>query len=221
MDVVAPPVLVQAMVGALGEEEGAVRVALRRLRDAGLVGVFGRGRHTKDLPVDAMVRLLIGLCAATPLETDSPVKAVQRFESLSGGLTHTELSKNLRPKDIALPLDALEETHRFGAALRKLLEAAGDGTLLAVNHKGQHKIFTEGYLRVAFFLPIPAARIEHAVGVWVRKTWSYGPTHIIGPQYLSAVRQNSLGGQSRVVEIDETALETLGWALAKNQYELR
>jgi DNA-binding transcriptional ArsR family regulator len=209
------------MVGALGEEEGAVRVALRRLRDAGLIDVFGRGRHTKDLPTEAAVRLLLGLCAITPLEPDSPVKAVKRFESLSGGLINTELSKSLRPKDISLPLDRLKEEHTLGAALHKLLEAAGDGTLLAVDQKGQRKVFTEGYLRVAFFLPVPAARIEHALGGWVRKTWAYGPTHILGPQYLSVVRQKGLGGRSRTIEIDETALETLGWSLATNKYEPR
>jgi hypothetical protein len=216
---VAPPVLVHAMARAVGEEEGPVRVALRRLREAKLIDVFGRGRHAVDLPLDAAVRLLIGICGATALESDSPVKAVRRFELLPGHPKDTVLARGLRPEEVVLPVDELTFGHSFGEALGRLLVSAGQGNLLALEHEGQRRFFREGYVRVAFFLPVPSARIEHALGGWAKKSWEYGPPNLLGPAYLSAVRQAGLGGRSRVVEIDETALEILGRAITTKKYD--
>lgn len=212
---VAPPVLVGSIAEAVGEKSSAVGVTLRRLRDAKLIRVEGRGRHAIELHAADAVKLLIAVCAAVPLEPQAAAKAVARFEKLEGALAESEAAKQWRPEDLIFPVDMLPKIHTFDTALITLLEAGGrNGLLECTDSAGKRLRNPLGYVRIGFFMPIPVVRIEHALGGFVRKEWRYGPSHTIGPPYLSVVRDRYRSGRSTLVEIDEQVLEAVGGALA-------
>jgi hypothetical protein len=210
------------MVEAIGEEQSSVQVTLRRLRDWGLIPVGARGRYSVNLDYTAAMRLLLGICASVPLEKDAAKEAVYSFERLFGGPSESETlaSDGWDPTTIKFPLDQLGEEHMLGDALITLLRAGGTDALYVFrDEKGAQNSDYEdswlrGYLRVAFYLPIPIVRIEHQIG-GLRKVWRYG---FLGGAplegYISVLREKHLGGRMRVSEIDGTSFETIGKAMA-------
>jgi hypothetical protein len=216
------PSLVKAMVEAIGEDRASVQVTLRRLRDWGLIPVGARGRYSVNLDYISAMRLLLGICASVPLEKDAAKEAVYSFERLVGGLNESETvaSEGWDPATIKFPLDQLGEEHMLGDALVTLLRAgATDALYVFLDEKGvQNSEYKDswlrGYLRVAFYLPIPLVRIEHQIG-GLRKVWRYG---FLGgaplESYISVLREQHLGGRMHVTEIDGTSFEIIGQAVA-------
>jgi hypothetical protein len=175
------PSLVKAIVEAIGEDRASVQVTLRRLRDWGLIPVGARGPHAVKLDFTSAMRLLLGICASVPLEKDAAKEAVYTFERIPGGSNESETlaSEGWDPATIKFPLDQLGEEHMLGEALTTLLRAGATDTLYVfLDEKGvpnsKYKdTWLRGYLRVAFYLPLPLARVEHQIG-GLRKVWRYG-----------------------------------------------
>lgn len=215
------PALVKAMVEAIGEDRSSVQVTLRRLRDWGLIPVGARGPHAVKLDFTAAMRLLLGICASVPLEKDAAKEAVYSFERMAGGLNEGETlaSEGWDAATIKFPLDQLGEEHMLGQALITLLRTGATNDLyvfLEENGLPNSKYRDSplrGYLRVAFYLPIPLARIEHQIG-GLRKVWRYG--YLGGAPlegYISVLREKQLGGRMKVTEIDGTCFEIIGKAI--------
>ncbi|MDR3425105.1 MAG: hypothetical protein P4M13_08585 [Alphaproteobacteria bacterium] len=214
------PALVNAIVQAIQEEKSSVEVTLRRLRDAGLIPVGGRGPYAVTMDLTSAMRLLLGVCAFIPLESRAAEKAVNRFESLPGGYEGGLAAEGVGGlEDIHMAIDELRPEHTLGEALIRLLEAGGRGELFTYKdtdgaRRSVYSPIGRGYLRVKFFLPVPIARIEHVLGASVKKIWKYGE-NISEEGYLSALRDRHLGGRKYVIETDEYTFEYIGSAILK------
>lgn len=217
------PALIAAMVEAVGEPKVSVEVALRRLREAELVPVGGRGPYAVKMDYLSAMRLLLGVCASVPLEKDAARHAVYRFERLTGGLNESETiaSKGWDPSSTKFVLDHLDAEHTLGDALISLLRAGASNELYVFQDQAgradssYRDSLLKGYVRVAFFLPLPIARIEHQVA-HIRKVWRYG--YLGGASlesYISVLREQHLGGRKQMIEIDGPSFEIIGSAIAK------
>jgi hypothetical protein len=215
------PALIETFVAMTGESKASVSVTLSRLRKASLIPVGGRGPYAIRMDTEAAMRLLIAICASIPLEADSAIKAVERFEGL--------LSRppKVAPEDseqsaesIIMSIDELPDEHTVGAALKRIIEAGGRSELFTyvdANTGRRRKAFKRpdlrGYLKVHFMLPIPQVRIEHQFSGWLRKTWIYGGQAIDFESYNSACRSVGLGDCARLITISEATIEELGKTL--------
>jgi DNA-binding transcriptional ArsR family regulator len=215
------PTLVAAIVEAIGEPKVSVEVTLRRLREAGLIPVSGRGPYSAKMDYVSAMRMLLGVCASVTLERDAAKQAVDRFEKLGGSLNEDETlaSEGWNPEAIRFPVDHLNPEHALGDALITLLRAGGADKLYVFENEAGEKdtsyrrAILRGYLRVDFYLPLPIARIEHQIG-HVRKVWRYG---FLGgaplDSYVAVLRDRHLGGRMQMIEIDGTAFEIIGSAI--------
>jgi hypothetical protein len=206
-----------------GETKASVSVTLARLRKARLIPVGGRGPYAIPMDSEAAMRLLIAVCASVPLEPDSALAAVGRFERLPGrppSIFPEETKKDA--KSIIMPIDELPRNHLFGDALKRLIEAGGKGELFTYldGPKGRRKLGYQnaemrGYLRIQFMLPLPQARIEQQFGAWLRKTWRYGLHPLEFDRYNSACRSIGLGDRGRLTSLSEATIEEVGKSIAQ------
>jgi hypothetical protein len=217
------PALIEAVVAMTGETKASVSVTLSRLRKARLIPVGGRGLYAIPMNSEAAMRLLIAVCASIPLERDSAPTAVARFEKLPGRppLVYPEESKK-DAKAVVMPIDELSRSHTFGDALKRLIDAGGNGELFTYldGLRGPRKIGyrnaeMRGFLRIQFMLPIPQARIEHQFGAWLRKTWVYGLQPLDFERYNNACRSIGLGDRGRLISLSEATVEEVGKAIAR------
>ena len=217
------PELIETMVAATGETKAAVSVALTRLRKSGLIPVGGRGPYSIDMDSEAAMRLLIALCAAVSLESDSPTRAVERFENLPSRPPKIfPESAGKRANSIVIGSGNIKEGHTLGDALKHIIDCARRSELFtyvdAATGKRQSaskQRDTRGFMSVQFMLPIPQVRIEHQFSAWLRKTWIYGHEAIGFERYNSACRAAGLGDRARLVTVSEATIEELGQMLAK------
>lgn len=216
------PELIDVMAATTGEAKESVSVALSRLRKSNLVPVGGRGPYAIAMDNRSAVRLLIAVCGAVPLETDSASMAVRRFEALP--LSRATLEHNGADKDLKspfMPLDHLPRDHTSGMALMQMVEAGGKEELFSfadrrngIRQKGFRQSQIRGFVRISFLLPIPQVRIEHQLAAWLRKSWVYG-SPIDPDRYNTACREAGLGDRSRVSTITETTIEEIGRVLLR------
>jgi hypothetical protein len=148
--------------------------------------------------------------------------AVYRSERLSGGLNESETiaSEGWDPRRTKFVLDHLDPEHALGDALISLLRAGAKDELYVFQDKAGRTDSSyrdsslKGYVRVAFFLPLPIARIEHQIA-HVRKVWRYG---FLGgtslDSYISVLRERHMGGRKQMIEIDGPTFEIIGSAIA-------
>jgi hypothetical protein len=197
--------LIDAISASTGETTATVAVALRRLREAKLIAVGGRGPYALAMTPRDAARLLIAICGAAPLERDSAILAVARFEPLpfSGEEQIGHSDTALREAGFAVPFAGLTEIDRFGDCLIKLLQGA------------KSRPWTSGYTLVKFFLPVPAVVIEHQIGAVAKRRWSFGPRAALEDlRYLGLVREQGLGQKTSIVAIDEHVLVEVAAAIS-------
>lgn len=217
------PELIETVVAMTGETKASVSVTLSRLRQAELVPVTGRGPYAVEMDAEAAMRLLIAVCASVPLERNSAVKAVQRFEHLrSRPPNFFPEGARQNAKSIIMPLNELGDDHTVGDALKHLIEVSGRNelfTFLDAETGKRRNAFNNpdirGSLRVRFMLPIPQVWIEHQFSGWLRKEWFYGDEFIAFDSYNTACRQAGLGDRARLTTLSQATIEEIGITLSR------
>jgi len=216
------PALIDATAKALGLPEATIKVVLRRLREHDLIDVGGRGPYAKDMTRTDAMRLTLASCAARPLEQDSAIRAVERYETLECVHVSQTTTEGFEGLSKHLPLATLAEHHSLGIALETLLLHAPLGTMFPFRMRGEAEDQKlryavgddRGFIDVKIYAPIPAVIVEHQVGALLKQSWFYG----MDPgtdlrKYRSRLGELDLGHRHTVTTIDDLALEQIAGGL--------
>lgn len=209
------PQLVSAVAKVIKKPEETVRVALRRLHEAGLIEVTGRGRGGKDMTARDAAMLLLAMSMGTLLK-DSPV-TIQEYWKLSlrdgdsavpdkAGLTPGGRIPALTERYFAkLFTRRLSPVDTLGTVLTTIIELAAQGALFP---KAERTDFAEpadpdrprpdrvpfSYLYVRIYAPQRAASIRTEINMQWQSELLFGDR--------SSREMEALSGKYWLAEVD-------------------
>jgi hypothetical protein len=176
-------------------------------------------------------RLLIAMCASTPLAQNSAVQAVERFEDLpctSDEAENLGLASQFSAPIKLMPLASFRGHHTFGHALETLLQIAGDQRLfpnLAMNEgaapKDSAAKLNSNFVEINFYRPVPAVVVRYQVAAAHRRVLAYGLNFgSESERYIDLVEKRKAGGKAVVTTIGENVLYKVGKAIgASSDFE--
>jgi hypothetical protein len=214
------PELVAAVARILRRDPETVKVAMRRLREAGLIEVTGKGRGGKAMTARDAATLLIGVSGAATLK-DAPALAETYWKlPPASGNRHRGTWRRWGPRPLAAryfrkvfaadigPLDT------FGTALTALIARVRDRTLFPeptaadwIAGPGPSQVDDMPLrLTVRLLGPLPAARIRANFNNQWTFIADYGPA-------LTECEDYTFGRYAEIRELPLAALEHLADSL--------
>jgi hypothetical protein len=226
------PQLVHAIAKVIKKPDETVRVALRRLHEAGLIEVTGRGRGGKDMTARDAAMLLLAMSMGTMLK-DSPA-TIQEYWNLpldpndvgpaESGSTPGGRIPALNPHYFAkLFTKRLSPVDTLGTVLSRIIDCAVQGTLFplaertdfavppAFHHRSTKVPFA--HLHVRIYSPRRAASIRTEINMQWNSELRFGDSANKELMALSSSYWLAEADYLEIRQFSHTAILTIGESL--------